>query len=144
MLKAFVSICALVSFSFAANAQTAAQRQDIIFNGKETDLPVQRAYAPTMRSTSDCLAGNGLGVQTGLWGFSVGGTSQARPCNIRENIKLADSLGLHTLARNVMILTICEDKAFKDLPECGKEPEKDLCEYPAEDCKRSKKFDYKN
>lgn len=71
------------------------------------------AYAPDIIPTSDCLGAVSLGGQGRFLGFSLGGTTQSKPCNVREFAKM------NAKSRRLYHAIMCQDsimrKAYKTI-----------------------------
>lgn len=123
------------------NPIVATRNIDVKNTTIEGKKQVARAFVKPTLVTSDCMGSSGFGAQGELFGVTLSSSTQSRPCNIRENIKLADSLGLEEFARHAMIAAICEDKALsKNIEECNIVAVEDACEYPTPECKLNRKF----
>lgn len=135
-------------FSFSANAQvrvdsSAAQRQDIIFAGKN-EAEAARAFAYPSRPTSDCIQSNAAGVQGLDFGFSLSGNSQSQPCNIRAYSQALINMGREHLAFYVLLQDPIVKDAYQEMAiDLGIITEDDAeiinCEYPTDECKRKKR-----
>ena len=75
--------------------------------------PANTAYAPDIIPTSDCLGAMSLGGQGRFLGFSLGGTTQSKPCNVREFAKM------NAKSRRLYHAIMCQDsimrKAYKTI-----------------------------
>jgi hypothetical protein len=97
--------------------------------------PVAGARAYTAAPTSDCMGSSGVGGQGQFFGFSFSSTTQSKPCNIREDTKIAMWV-LHDdeLARRIFMqgeyakATIRKSRTVQS------------CDYPTDECKQSKRF----
>ena len=125
----------IILISSPALAQVAAQQQDsqnfIQFRSEQKSVAPARAYVPI--TTSDCMGSSGLGVQDQFFGFSFSSTTQSRPCNIREDTKIAMYvLEDEELARKIFLQgDYAKAASAKTAPTCA---------YPTEECKKSKRF----
>lgn len=138
----------LVLFPLCALAQvrvdsSAAQRQDIIFAGKN-EANVARAFAIAPRPTSDCIQSMAAGAQGELFGLTFSGNSQSKPCNIRAYSEALRNMGREHLAFYVLmqdpIVKNAYEEMAKDLGVMVKEDAEVIdCEYPTPECKRLKK-----
>lgn len=67
----------------------AGSKNDINIDGDNyAEIPANTAYAPTVIATSDCLGSLSAGGQGSGIGLSFGGTTQSKPCNVREFAKM--------------------------------------------------------
>jgi hypothetical protein len=126
-----------------SNAQQSAVNSINIIK-KEARNNVRTAYAPVTISTSDCLGSVSAGGQGQFAGFSLGLSKQSRPCNIREYSKMFMAIGDYEAANAIL----CQDKLVskaldsigKSCPKKEKQAKANVCDYPTEECKRSKRF----
>lgn len=80
-------------------------------NFVEAENVVNTAYAPTVIATSDCLGSvSGGGMGTGF-GASLGFTTNANPCNVREDAKLVAAL---TKDESLVKATLCQSDRVKE------------------------------
>ena len=131
--------------AMALNINGQAQKVGVrIDNSTHKNEAVSRAYAATILTTSDCLMGGSMGVQAEDFGISIGGTKKAKPCNWREIARLLLSMGYSELA---YLTVACTDKEVKELSKNTKAPcpnlkiekKKEACDYPTEQCKKSRR-----
>lgn len=144
--------------------QDASSSNDISIGGDNFEaakIPANTAYAPTVIATSDCLGSISAGGQGLDFGFSVGGTKESEPCNIREDAKLVAAL---TKDENLVKATLCQSDRVKEaykvtgeynkycvgakatvktsffgLKQTKAYEESDICAYPTPACKASKR-----
>jgi len=111
------------------------------------DIPVNTAYAPLVISTSDCLGSLSVGGQGQFLGFSIGGTKQSKPCNIREYSKMFEARKQPDIAFAIL----CQDPIVKRAVETTGEScpsveaaesvrRREVCKYPTAQCKAYKRF----
>ncbi len=101
-----------------------------------SDHPASRAFTHLPLATSDCMGASGIGGQGQLFGFSVSSSTQSRPCNIRENAKLAASFNDMELAFAILCQDEVVKEAGKGIGKCSGDAVKpDVCKYPTEQCK---------
>lgn len=133
-------ILILLSSQASAQAIMGAQKQGQSVNissqyteTKQHPVAGARAYIPT--PTSDCMGSSGIGGQGQFFGFSFSSTTQSKPCNIREDAKIAMwVLGDEDLAREIFMQG---DYAKATRPKYTKS---EVCIYPTDECKQSKRF----
>lgn len=129
----------LALLSLSALAQVTTQHQDsqnlnnIQFeNDKKTIASARVNVAPT---TSDCMGSSGLGGQGQFFGFSFSSTTQSKPCNIREDTKIAMwVLKDEDLARKIFMQGDYAKATIKESLTVQ------ICDYPTDKCKQSKRF----
>jgi hypothetical protein len=81
------------------------------------------------------MGSSGIGGQGQFFGFSFSSTTQSKPCNIREDTKIAMwVLGDEELARKIFLQGDYAGRA------AHKKPGRRTCDYPTDECKRSKRF----
>lgn len=149
------------SKSNAQQAQDASSKNKIEIGGdnfEAADIPVNTAYAPIVVATSDCLGSISAGGQGQFLGLTFGKTTQSKPCNVREFAKM-------NVNNEKLFYTIqCQDPIVREaykvtgdynkycvgakatvktrflgLDSTSAYEEKDVCAYPTDECKRSKK-----
>ena len=100
---------------------------------KQHNVASARAYVPV--TTSDCMGSHGINGQAPFWGFGLSTTTQSKPCNIREDTKIAMwVLGDEDLAREIFMQG---EYAKATRP---KHTKGEVCIYPTEECKRIKRL----
>jgi len=87
-----LAVCSLPFMSYANphpfyKPHGQVQGQSIV-NENNYQETAASAYAPTVIATSDCLGSFSAGGQGQFFGFSLGGATQSKPCNIREFAKM--------------------------------------------------------
>jgi len=92
---------------------------DIISINKAAKSSVRTAYSPVAIPTSDCMGAVSAGGQGQFFGFSLGGTTQSKPCNIREDAKIQLMLGNEDLA---YLIHACQDKKIRELTRHTDDP----------------------
>lgn len=135
MIKKIGSL--LIFLSLPAQAQVTTHRQDsqninnTEFHGvRQKNVVGARVHVPL--TTSDCMGSSGLGGQGQFFGFSFSSTTQSKPCNIREDTKIAMYvLENEELARKIFMQG---DYAKQTIQST------DVCKYPTDECKQSKRF----
>ncbi len=129
----------LILLSSQANAQIvndAAQKQGQVSNVLIRQ-PAALGAVSIPVTTSDCMGSTGIGTQGQFFGLSLSRSTQSKPCNIREDTKIAE-LVLHddVLARAIFMqgeyakATIRENRTVQN----------DVCDYPTDECKKAKRF----
>lgn len=128
----FLFICIFISLP------AMAQVRAIEIN---SDHPASRAFTHLPLTTSDCMGAAGLGGQGQLFGFSISSATQSRPCNIRENAKLAASFNDMELAFAILCQDDVVNIAGKSIGKCAnKSAPNNVCDYPTEECKLNNKL----
>ncbi len=119
---------------------------------EESRIPVNTSYAPVVISTSDCLGSFSAGGQGQFLGLTVGGTTQSRPCNIREYSKMFEARNQPEIAFAIL----CQDRIVRKAVEsAGKRcpsprlsiiiaqrdqaRREEACKYPSQRCRVHKK-----
>ncbi len=133
-----------ILFSISAQAQistgSAAQSQGQSVNisseytaAKQHPVAGARVYIPA--PTSDCMGSSGVGGQGGFWGFGISTTTQSKPCNIREDTKIAMwVLGDEELARKIFLQGDYAKPVVRNYRTT------EICDYPTDECKKARRF----
>lgn len=124
----------------------------------EAENMVNTAYAPVVIATSDCLGSLSAGGQGSGIGLSFGGTTQSKPCNVREFAKM--NIGNISLFYAIQCQDPIVKEAFKVTGDyqkycvgakakgktkkwfglASKKAYEDVCAYPTAECKRFKRM----
>lgn len=137
------------SYSKSRQYQDASSSNTIEIEGDNhilPHLPPNSAYAPAVIPTSDCLGSFSAGGQGQFLGFSLGATTQSKPCNIREFSKIFEA----RKQPHIAFAILCQDNIVKTAIESMGEAcptfdrndyyvIRDVCAYPTEECKRYKR-----
>ena len=149
-----------LSGSSSKQKQDASSENSIAIGGDSyiaAEIPANTAYAPVVIATSDCLGSLSAGGQGSGIGLSFGGTTQSKPCNVREFAKM-------NAANEVLFYAIqCQDPIVKEAFKVtgmykkycvgakakthskwfglvNKRAYEEVCAYPTAECKRYKKL----
>lgn len=139
-----LSAQAQINVGGASQGQSATQGQNLNVITqydavKQHPIAGARAYIPA--PTSDCMGSSGLGGQFQYFGFGISSTTQSKPCNIREDTKIAMwVLGDEDLAREIFMQGEYAGRTQNSRTLKKVQDVQDVCEYPTDECKKAKRF----
>lgn len=138
------------SNSTAKQSQDASSSNSIAIGGDNYQAAAAGAFAYSPVPTSDCLGSAGVSGQWTKFGFGLGGTTQSKPCNVREFAKIMAAFG----KPDISFAILCQDPivkasvestgqlcpnsdALKVIKAESKKEERleEACKYPTETCK---------